>query len=156
MTLNTTQVKQLAHGGAKLRPFGRPIPTKLNRRERELFEQAQQSGFVTMHGLRPNLRNVWYHWCEATRRPAVYVEVAGKGAKVELDAYTAHEKPLSDDAQMKLSTLALPFLLQCDSDYGFGPLSGFIRSVPIEIAEGVARAILIIITQDWKNSRSSI
>jgi hypothetical protein len=62
-------VERLSRGQSTRAKIGnRSIGHRLTQKERALFEAAQRQGYLKLPvtGLRPNVKNVYRLWCEAT------------------------------------------------------------------------------------------
>jgi hypothetical protein len=67
-------IERLSRGQPTRAKLGsRSIGHRLTQKERILFEAAKRNGFlkVPVTGLRPNVKNIYRLWCEATGTPCV-------------------------------------------------------------------------------------
>lgn len=67
-------VERLSRGEpTRARIGNRRIGHRLTQKERQLFEAAQRQGFlkIPVTGIRPNVVNVYCHWCAAEGRDCI-------------------------------------------------------------------------------------
>ncbi len=135
--LTTERIEALARG--ETRPVSSEEQAlRLTSAQLVEFEKAKRSGFVTLRGRRPKLRNAYYRWCQSVDRPFVSLAPRQRYGTVELQVPSVPGLPASTMArigELLRSESVKGHAGAGTSEYAYG------ESIPIERAEKVARQV---------------
>lgn len=126
-------------------PDGEKVPYLLTERERILFEEGKQRGYILAQR-RANLLNAFLQWCDIHHLPHVYIEQQGSYATVEMEVL---------DEKCLLNKLSLE-KIRTIYDYAAGPRShghtdprySYLPYVDLKRTEFVAQSFVAIYKQN--------